>query len=90
MWPFLIRYMAQDRGPELENAPGFMLQSWVQKQQQLGPNFQHPQGREKRVSREELTIRKGKTARVKWKRMEGKDKEKIKDKKQDGSSFHSL
>lgn len=82
--------MAQDRGPELENAPGFMLQSWVQKQQQLGPNFQHPQGREKRVSREELTIRKGKTARVKWKRMEGKDKEKIKDKKQDGSSFHSL
>lgn len=23
--PFLIRYMAQDRGPEPEKAPGFML-----------------------------------------------------------------
>lgn len=27
--PFLIRYMAQERGPELENAPGFILQTWV-------------------------------------------------------------
>lgn len=27
--PFLIRYIAQDRGPELEKAPGFMLQSSV-------------------------------------------------------------
>lgn len=27
--PFLIRYIAHDRGPELEKAPGFMLQSCV-------------------------------------------------------------
>lgn len=46
--PFLIRYIAQDRGPELENAPGFILQSWVQKQQELGPNFQHPEKEKKR------------------------------------------
>lgn len=51
--PFLIRYIAQDRGPELENGPGFILQSWVQKQQELGPNFQHPEKeKKKKVSRE--------------------------------------
>lgn len=55
--PFLIRYMAQERGPELENAPGFILQSWVQKQQQPGPSVRHPEGREKRVSRETKIIK---------------------------------
>lgn len=37
--PFLIRYMAQDRGPELENAPVFMFLSWLWKQRQLGPSI---------------------------------------------------
>lgn len=41
--PFLIRYMAQDRGPELENAPGFIPQSWVQTQR-LGPKSPTPSG----------------------------------------------
>ncbi|GLD68324.1 runt-related transcription factor 1-like protein [Lates japonicus] len=72
--PFLIKYMAQDRGPELENAPGFMLQSWVQKQQQLGPNFQQPEGREKKASKEQIIIRTGETAKGKRERMGRKRK----------------
>lgn len=36
--------MAQDRGLELEKAPGFMLLPWWWKQ--LGPSVRHPQGRE--------------------------------------------
>lgn len=61
--PFLIRYIAQDRGPELENAPGFMLQSWVQKQQELGPNFQHPEKEKKKVSREKNNKQEGNSSR---------------------------
>lgn len=59
--PFLIRYMAQDKGPELEKAPGFILQSWVQMRQWLGSSFQctreGDQGIEKQISREKYSKR---------------------------------
>lgn len=57
--PFRIRYIAQDRGPELENAPGFMLRSWLWKQQQLRPTSNTQQEERKGVSRKAIGISKG-------------------------------
>lgn len=54
--PFRIRYIAQDRGPELENAPGFMLRSWLWKQQQLRPMSNTQQEERKGVSRKAIEI----------------------------------
>lgn len=57
--PFRIRYIAQDRGPELENAPGFMLRSWLWKQQQLRPMSNTQQEERKGVSRKAIEMSKG-------------------------------
>ncbi|KAI4831602.1 hypothetical protein KUCAC02_001138 [Chaenocephalus aceratus] len=52
-----------------------MPQSWVQKQQQLGPNFQHPEGREKRVSREKIIRRRGKNSKREFVEKEKRQRE---------------